>query len=274
MTPTRTSAPAAATAAVQPADTTPAPTGPRAREAIPATLRPAAVTRTGPGPSDTAPAATRTDLGRPDRAPAAGAGALGGTAGRLAPLAAGVFVGVLAFDALPMAAGAVGGWAAAWALAGFLLIYMATRWAGSRRPGAAAWLATAGVWLHSVLEGVAAGAGGVVGGAAAVMLGAALIVHLVPESAALYAVLTRAGVATGQAIARCGLTWAWVAAGFVGAQLLMPGVPARPLGMAMGLAAGIFAYLAWLIWQQRSPETRHAWLWAAAGLAWVTILHL
>lgn len=190
------------------------------------------------------------------------------------PLAAGIFVGALIFDALPAALGSVGGWT--WILAGTGLAIMAysSRLAAGRRLGWAAGVATAGVWFHSILEGVASGAGSGLGVAGAILLGTGLVMHLIPESAALYAVSTEAGVSSRRAMLRCAFTWVLVLAGFLTGQLLLDEVPSRPLGAAMGLAAGVFAYLAWVLWQQRRRDTGTAWLGVVAGVAWIAATHL
>jgi hypothetical protein len=184
----------------------------------------------------------------------------------MAPLGAGIFVGSLTFDALPVALGAVGPAAWIWAVAGFLLMWLSTK--GNRALG----VASAGVWLHSLLEGVAAGAGRTMslGG---LVLALGLVVHLIPEAAALFAIQTEAGVSAGRAIARCAVTWALVLAGFLGGVLTLGTVPARPFGAAMGLAAGLFAYLGWLLWKRR-PGSRYAWVGAALGVLWVAGIHL
>jgi hypothetical protein len=184
----------------------------------------------------------------------------------MAPLGAGIFVGSLAFDALPVALEAVGPAAWTWAVGGFLLMWLSTK--GKRALG----VASAGVWLHSLLEGIAAGAGRTMslGG---LVLALGLLVHLIPEGAALFALQTEAGVPTRRAIARCAVTWVLVIAGFVGGVLTLGTVPVRPFGAAMGLAAGLFAYLGWLLWKRR-PDSRYAWVAVALGVLWVAGIHL
>lgn len=199
-----------------------------------------------------------------------------GRAAPLIPLAAGVFVGVVIFDALPMSLGAVAGWAWLWAGLGFALMVGSGRLAKGRSPAWAASAAGIGVALHAVLEGVAAGAGLKVGAGGGVLLVTGLIMHLVPESVALYAVFTRAGLSSGRAALRCAGTWVMVAAGFAGSQLWLgdAGASARPLGIAMGVATGCFAFMAWVLWQQRSRPAGHGWMGALLGLAWVAATHL
>ena len=194
----------------------------------------------------------------------------------LVPLAAGIFVGVLAFDALPMALGAVGAWAWLWAALGLGLMLISSRWGRGRAPAWAAGAASLGVWLHAILEGFAAGAGMKVGAGGGVLLLTGLMVHLIPESVALYAVLTKAGLRARRALLRCAATWAMVVAGFAGSQLSLvdAGASAKPLGLAMGVAVGSFAFMAWVLWQQRSRTGGPAWIGAVLGLAWVALLHL
>ncbi len=199
-----------------------------------------------------------------------------GRAAPLIPLAAGVFLGVVIFDALPMSLDAVAGRAWLWAGLGFALMVGSGRLAKGRTAAWAASAAGIGVALHAVLEGVAAGAGLKVGAGGGVLLVTGLIMHLVPESVALYAVLTRAGLSSGAALLRCAGTWAMVAAGFAGSQLWLAdaGASARPLGIAMGVATGCFAFMAWVLWQQRTRPTGYGWMGALLGLAWVAATHL
>lgn len=199
-----------------------------------------------------------------------------GRAAPLIPMAAGVFLGVVVFDALPMSLGAVAGWAWLWAGLGFALMVGSGRLAKGRTPAWAARAAGIGVGIHAVLEGVAAGAGLKVGVGGGVLLMTGLIMHLVPESVALYAVFTRAGHSPEAAALRCAGTWAMVAVGFAGAQLWLvdAAASARPLGVAMGIATGCFAFMAWVLWKQRSRSTGFAWVGAVLGLAWVAVTHL
>jgi zinc transporter ZupT len=202
--------------------------------------------------------------------------AKGGRAAPLIPLAAGVFVGVVIFDALPMSLGAVAGWAWLWAGLGFALMIGSSRLAKGRGPVWAARAAGVGVALHAVLEGVAAGAGLKVGAGGGILLVTGLIKHLVPESVALYAVFTRAGLSPAHAAIRCAGNWVIVAAGFAGSQLWLAdaGASARPLGIAMGVATGCFAFMAWVLWKQRNRSAGYGWMGALLGLAWVAVTHL
>lgn len=191
----------------------------------------------------------------------------------MAPVAAGIFVGALAFDALPAALGSIGGWAWVWAAAGLGLMVASTRLAQGRRSGWAAWAATLGIWFHSILEGVAGGTGAGIGADGSILLAAGLVVHLIPESVALFAVLTGSGVPAGRARGRCAVIWALVIGGYLGSQQMVADVPAAPLGLAMALAAGTFAFLAWVLWQQR-VRGNGAWVGAILGVLWVAALHL
>lgn len=193
--------------------------------------------------------------------------------GWLVPAAAGIFAGTLVFDALPAALAGVGAWTWVCAAAGFGIMALSSRIGAAGRFGWAAWLASLGVWMHSLLEGVATGAGGELGMAAGALLVLGLVIHLVPESAALMALLTEAGVPARRALARCAVTWLLVGAGFFGAQRLIGSVPAEPLGTAMGLAAGTFAYLALVLWRRSSIRPAPAWMAAALGAVWVALLH-
>lgn len=193
--------------------------------------------------------------------------------GWMVPAAGGIFAGSAAIDALPASMSALGWPALVWAMAGFGVMFLSGRTAGTGA-GAVAVLAGAGVWMHSLLEGVAAGAGSTQAVGASIMIAVGLVVHLVPESLALYAVATGSGQSRGRAFARCAVTWLLVVAGFPLVQLSAGAVPTGPLGSAMGLAAGIFTYLAWNLWNHRSMQAGSGWIAALAGVAWVAILHL
>lgn len=191
----------------------------------------------------------------------------------MAPVAAGIFVGALAFDALPSALGSIGGWAWVWAGAGLGLMVASSRLAQGRNSGWAAWAATLGIWFHSILEGVASGTGAGVGTGGSILLAAGLVVHLIPESVALYAVLIGSRVPAGRALGRCAVTWALVVVGYLASQQTVSDVPAAPMGLAMALAAGTFAFLAWVLWQHRG-RGNGAWFGAILGVCWVAVLHL
>jgi hypothetical protein len=99
-------------------------------------------------------------------------------------------------------------------------------------------------------------------------------VHLIPEGTALYTLLTEAGVSPARALARCAMTWGFVLTGLVVTQTVLGGVPAAPIGAAMGMAGGTFAFLAWVLWKKRR---RGSVGWAATallGLLWVAAIHL
>lgn len=202
-----------------------------------------------------------------------GAPAFGGT-GWMVPAAAGIFCGSVIFDALPVALRALGWSGVAWALAGFAVMLFSGRTANGPNGGALAILASAGVWMHSLLEGVAAGAGSgqVLGGSIVVVL--SLMVHLVPESVGLYTVAIGSGQSSTRAFVRCAVTWGLVVVGFLAMQLSAGFVPGRPIGAAMGLAAGIFTYLARTLWGHSAAPAVRSWLAAGLGLASVAILHL
>jgi len=189
------------------------------------------------------------------------------------PAACGVLVGVAAFDAVPVAVGSIGAWAAAWAAAGLGLMVLSARMARTGSVRSTASMATVGIAFHSILEGVTAGTGVNLGLGGAALVAVGLVMHLVPEGVALFGLLTEAGLSARRALARCAMTWGLVAAGFAGARWFLSDVPVGPLGAAMGLAAGSFIFLARALWRQRSPGSG-AWLAAAAGLLWVAALHL
>ena len=187
--------------------------------------------------------------------------------------AAGVFLGAVVFDALPAALDTVGPAAWIWGVAGYALMALSGR-AAAKSVSRCAALAGAGVWLHSLLEGLAAGAGMGPGRTGGLLVMLSLMVHLIPESAALFLISTEAGLPARAAIGRCAATWGLLAAGLVITRLFVGDVPARPLGFAMGLAAGAFLYLAWHLWQRRGPGLAVAGTGALLGFVWVAAIHL
>lgn len=206
-------------------------------------------------------------------APPAGRASIGERAAWMMPVACGVLAGAVVFDAAPLALAAVGGWTLVWAAAGFGLMYATARMARTRGLRSTAWVATAGIGFHSILEGVVAGTGMRLGLAGALVVAVGLVMHLVPEGAALFGMLTDAGLSSRRALGRCAITWGLVLAGFLGARSLLDSVPVGPLGSAMGLAAGSFVFLTWVLWRKRTRGPG-AWAAAALGMLWVAALHL
>ncbi|HEX2052402.1 MAG TPA: hypothetical protein VHJ78_01575 [Actinomycetota bacterium] len=190
----------------------------------------------------------------------------------IVPAAAGIFLGAVVFDAVPAAAATLGPEWVALAAAGFALMLLSGKAARGKLGGAAS-VGTAGVWLHSTLEGFSAGAGMAFGMGGGAWLALGVLVHLVPESVALFGLATGAGVSTGRALARCAVTWLLVVAGFVAAQA-GPALPAELLGAAMALAAGTFSFLAWALWRSREVSSRMPLLVAMLGFVWVAASHL
>jgi len=197
-----------------------------------------------------------------------------GRAAWLAPAAAGIFAGAGVFDLLPSALGTLGGHAFTWAALGFGLVMLATSLTSGADRAWVGWAAGLGIWLHSILEGVAAATGYGVSLAAGVVISVGLVVHLVPESLALFGLLTTTGVSYRKALIGCSTPWALVVAGFAASQLLMPGLHSASLGGAMAFGAGAFVAMAGLSWGRRSGSPMRNALIAALGVLWVAAYHL
>lgn len=197
-----------------------------------------------------------------------------GRATWLAPAAAGIFAGAGLFDLLPSAMGTLGNQALVWAAAGFGLLILATSLSSNADRTWIGWAAGLGIWLHSILEGVAAATGYGVSVAAGTLISVGLVVHLVPESLALFGILTSTGIPLRKALIGCSMPWALVLAGFAASQFLMPGLPPASLAGAMAFGAGAFVCLAGLSWVQRSGSPARNALIAILGVLWVAAHHL
>lgn len=197
-----------------------------------------------------------------------------GRASWLAPAAAGIFAGAGLFDLLPSAVAALGSQAFVWAATGFGLMMLATTLSSSADRTWIGWAAGLGIWLHSILEGVAASTGYGVSLTAGILVSVGLVVHLVPESLALFALQTGTGISYRKAWIGCSIPWALVLAGFIASQLFMPGVPPASLGNAMAFGAGAFVSLAGLSWSQRTGSPVRNVLIATLGILWVAAHHL
>lgn len=190
----------------------------------------------------------------------------------LLPVAAGVFLGVMAFDLLPAAARSSGWPAALWAVAGFAAMALAGRRLQDR--SGFAWVGSAGIWMHSLLEGMVAAAGFNAGAGIGLFVVVLLFVHLIPEATALGAFGNEAGEPGTRTGLRIAVTFAVVALGFGFARSALPDLQPDQLGEAMGLAAGVFAYLALATLKRGPSRLSPTALGLAAGIGWVAILHL
>lgn len=192
----------------------------------------------------------------------------------LVPTAAGIFAGAALFDLMPYALGSVGGEALVWGSAGFGLTLLAALVARNADRRWIGWAAGLGIWVHSILEGVAAGTGFGVGLAAGILISVGLVVHLVPESLALFGVLSGIGIASRKALICCGTPWLLVMAGFVASQSVLTDLPPAALGGPLAFGAGAFLSLAGLSWGGRSGSTGRNILFALLGVLWVAAQHL
>lgn len=192
--------------------------------------------------------------------------------GWLLPLAAGIFLGAMAFDLLPAAWASLSWYALAWALAGLAAMALAGgRLAQGRR---LAWVGAIGIWMHSLLEGMAAGAGYAAGATVGILMTVALIMHLIPEISALGAFASQAGETARPTALRIAITLAMVAAGFITARLVLPGLELSQLGMPMAFAAGAFCYLAVITLRRSSSAMPATVLWMLVGMSWMAALHI
>lgn len=194
--------------------------------------------------------------------------------GWLLALAAGVFVGAIAFELLPTAAARLGWSAAPWVALGFAGMLLA---GGSLRGGLDrrfAWAGTAGIWLHSLLEGMAAAAGFEVGAAFGAFITLVLIMHLIPEAAALGALSAGSGAPGRSATLRIAGTVSMAVAGFLIARLVFPDLHPSQLAEALAVAGGGFCYLAVATVHRSVTESPSNYWWILFGAAWIALLHI
>lgn len=173
----------------------------------------------------------------------------------LAPAGAGIFAGAALLKLMPPALSTLGGLALLWAAGGLGTMMLAGTLAarsGRRWIGRAAGL---GVGLHSLVEGVAVGTGyrmSITGGIAVTV---GLMVHLIPESLALWQLLGTTARSTRRVLMATGIPWVLVVAGVAGSQMVAPNPGSASVARASALAAGALLLLAGLSWRQsgRSP---------------------
>lgn len=190
------------------------------------------------------------------------------------PLAGGILLGALAFDLFPAAFAALGWHAAVWAAAGLATMALAGGRLQLPEGRRLAWVGTIGIWMHSLLEGLVAGASYEVGATVGVLLTVALLMHLIPEASALSAFASQAKDTGRLTAVRVAIALALVAGGFLTARLALPGLEMTRLGPPMGFAAGMFGYLS-AITLRRSQTTVAAGAgWALLGLVWMAALHV
>lgn len=192
----------------------------------------------------------------------------------LLPLAAGIFLGAIAFELIPTASATLGWQTLLWAAAGFAVMTVAAGKGSSGGGRRLAWAGTVGIWAHSLLEGMAAGAGFLAGSGAALVVTAVLIMHLIPEAAALSVFGAQSGEGGRRIAVRVGLAFVMVAAGFLVTRSALPGLQVGQLAAAMGFAAGALVYLAGVTLKASDRRSRPAVLAMIVGAAWIGLLHL
>jgi zinc transporter ZupT len=169
----------------------------------------------------------------------------------LLPLAAGIFLGAVVFHVLPEALDLVGSTAWLWGLAGlvlFVLVRYGFDYIGQHGLG---WAATLGIWLHSLLEGVATGLSYNVGLVTGLLVTVGMLLHLIPEFGAAVVLMSSAGVTRRQTLIRTGITWLFLILGFVLVFVFLRDLADPVLGATLALGAGAFIYLAYASWEER-----------------------
>jgi zinc transporter ZupT len=192
----------------------------------------------------------------------------------LAPAAGGALLGAALFHVMPAALASIGVQALAWGAAGFLVMVMAGVASAGRKQAAVAVIATLGIWMHSLLEGMTAATGFSAGWIAGGIVSAGLVVHLIPEGAALMALLTGTGMSLRKASWRFAVTVGLVVAGFLASEFMLPGLATAPLSRATAFGGGVLAYLAYMSWRQRSEPTAYDGAIAIMGCLLMAVLSL
>ncbi|MBW3590295.1 MAG: hypothetical protein KY393_00330 [Actinobacteria bacterium] len=195
-------------------------------------------------------------------------------AGWLLPLAAGIFLGAIVFDLLPAASASLGWYAAVWALAGLAAMALAGRRLQLAEGRRLAWLGAIGIWMHSLLEGMAAGAGYEAGATVGILMTVVLIMHLIPEASALSAFASQAKETGRLTAVRVAIALVLVAVGFITARLALPGLELSQLGPAMALAAGAFGYVAAITIRRSNSGLSTNLVGLLLGIVWMAALHI
>ena len=184
----------------------------------------------------------------------------------LLPLAAGIFLGGAAIEMFPEALAKAGTPAWFWALGGVILFVLVRDGLDAIGQHGLAWVATLGIWLHSFLEGAVAGSSYGVSLGVGLLVSAGLILHLIPEVGAVFALLGAAGLSFRQALVRNGITWALIVVGFLVVYFYLPRLSPALLGSTLAVGAGGFLYLAYLSWKEREWRATPSVAVAAAGV--------
>ncbi|MEX2587516.1 MAG: hypothetical protein WD602_05920 [Actinomycetota bacterium] len=213
-------------------------------------------------------------LRHPQRVTTASEAQRGSRTGWLLPLAAGIFLGAMVFDLLPAASVSLGWYAFAWAAAGLAAMALAggrLQFAQGRR---LAWVGAIGIWMHSLLEGMVAGAGYEAGATVGILVTVVLLMHLIPEASALRAFAAQAEEKGRLTAVRVAVALTLVAAGFLAARLALPGLELSQLGRPMAFAAGAFGYLAVVTLRRSTSGAATNTASVLLGMAWMAALHI
>ena len=100
---------------------------------------------------------------------------------------------------------------------------------------------------------------------------AGLILHLIPEVGAVFALLGAAGLSFRQALVRNGITWALLIVGFLVVYVFLPRLSPVLLGATLAVGAGGFLYLAYLSWKEREWGVGPSLAVAAAGVVVIAL---
>ena len=192
----------------------------------------------------------------------------------LLPLAAGIFLGGATLEMLPQAFGKAGPPVWLWTLGGLALFVLVHNGLNALGRRGLASVATFGIWLHCLLEGAVVATSYSVSLLVGLLVSAGMILHLIPEVAAVIALLGAAGLSFRQALLRNAVTWLLLIAGFLVVYLLLPGVAPSVLGGLLALGAGGFLYLAYLSWQERQWGIGRSTVAALVGVAVVGTVRL
>ena len=129
------------------------------------------------------------------------------------------------------------------------------------------WAATLGIWLHSLLEGVATGLSFNVGLVTGLLVVSGMLLHLIPEVGASVALMSSAGVERKQTFIRTVITWIFLILGFVAVFVFFQDLSDPVLGAVLALGAGAFLYLAYASWQEREWGLLQSLVVALIGVA-------
>ncbi|MBI5427194.1 MAG: ZIP family metal transporter [Nitrospinae bacterium] len=163
---------------------------------------------------------------------------------------AGVLLGAVFFHMLPEISHALGKQIGFPIIVGFLTIFILEKFlmvhpcsegeCHYHKIGRAAYV---GIGFHSLLDGVAIGAGSMLNLSGVIIM--AVTVHRFPEALALSSIFVKGGVYTKQRILASMFLFSLITPlGAVASMLVLENIDIYPLSMALGVSAGTFLYIA------------------------------